>query len=123
MSTINIKNQKFAVFAHNLSSNIDLIEKIKHSVNNYDDFCIFTNDMDIGVTNYGIINPYYLIKYNGLLIFLNIEDYIEYKDDISCDIGVYIDDYSTIDKNTLKKCLILTFNNNEIIWINNYELQ
>lgn len=120
--SISINNKKLAIFTDNLGDHIDLIEKIKNSTKDYDDFCIFTNNMNISINDYGIINPYYLISYDGLLVFLSVEDYLQYKDSIICDIAIYINDYNGIDRNTLKKCLVLTENGNEILWVNNNEL-
>lgn len=117
-------NKSLAVLTEDISSNIDLIEKIKNFIRDRDDFIIFTDNIVHTNDSHGVLSTFYLVSYDGLLVFLDINDYIRYKDNILAKPVIYIETYnSLLDKNILKNCAILTQSNNQLEWINNYELQ
>ena len=119
-----MKNKSLAILTEDISANIDLIEKIKNFITDRNDFIIFTDNIIYTNDAHGVLSTFYLISYDGLLVFLDINDYIKYKDNILAQPVVYLEGYnSLIDKNILKNCAILTQSNNQLEWINNYELQ
>jgi hypothetical protein len=114
-----------AVFTEDVGSDIDLIEKIKSFFVDRDDFLIFTDNILHTDTNNSALSTYYLIAYTGLLIFLEVDHYIKYKDELpsSVKIALYLEHYNgMLDRNTIKTCDIITQDNNQLKWINNYEL-
>lgn len=118
-----MNSKSVAIFTEDVVSNIDLIEKIKHFIANRGDFIIFTDNIVHTNNENGMLSTFYLVAYKGLLFFLDINDYLRYKDIIIAQPVLYIDDYDNlIEKNLLKGCLIVTQSNNQLQWINNYEL-
>jgi len=114
-----------AIFTEDMGSDIDIIEKIKSFIVDKDDFLIFTDNILYTDNNNGVLSTYYLIAYTGLLIFLDLDNYLKYKDELSSSvkIALYLEHYDhMIDRDTIKACNIITQDNNQIKWINNYEL-
>ena len=110
-----MKNKSLAILTEDISANIDLIEKIKNFITDRNDFIIFTDNIIYTNDAHGVLSTFYLISYDGLLVFLDINDYIKYKDNILAQPVVYLEGYnSLIDKNILKNCAILTQSNNQL---------
>lgn len=116
----------YSIFTDDIKTNIDLIDKIKNFLlKQYAtiDFVVFTNNISYGISNNAILTIFYMIAYNGTIIFLNFDDYLQYKDSTTNAI-IYMtqEDASHIDRSSIKGCKILTEINNELEWIKNYEL-
>lgn len=112
----------YSIFTDSILHNIDLIEKIKFFLKKQYpiiDFVIFTDDIEYGCNNSSVLTTFYMIAYKGVVIFLNIDDYFMYKDNISGGAILYLtkEDIPNIDQNSIKNCGILTETNNELEWI------
>lgn len=117
----------YSVYTNSIIDNIDLIEKIKIFLQEDAkilDFVIFTDEIEYGVSNHSILSTFYMIAYRGNIIFLNLDDYFSYKDNLLAKPILYLDsnNASTLDKSMIKNCLILTEANNQLQWVKNYEL-
>lgn len=116
-------NKSVAIITEDIVSNIDLIEKIKNFIVDRNDFIIFTDNIIFTNNEHGILSTFYLISYDGLLVFLDINDFLKHKDNILAKPVLYLENYNNlIDKNILKGCSIITQSNNQLQWVNNYEL-
>lgn len=112
----------YSIFTDDISVNIDLIERIKsfllkqHSTM---DFVIFTDDISYGISNHSVLTTFYMIAYNGVMIFLSIDDYLLYKDSAPNNVIIYMtkEDLSNMDTNIIKDCGILTETDNELEWV------
>lgn len=112
----------YSVFTDDIINNIDLIEKIKYFLQKQYpiiDFVIFTDDITYGTNDSCVLTTFYMIAYRGIVIFLNINDYLSYKDKINGGAILYLtkNDIPDIDQNFIKNCGILTDTNNELEWI------
>jgi hypothetical protein len=120
---------KLAVFTYDLANNIDLIERIKSffvSNHNIDDFIVFTDSGDYAVENHGVLITFYMIAYNGIIVFLNLQDYlINQNNTNNCRCILYLNDsdIEVLDKAMIRNCDILTESEGSLKWIKNYELQ
>ena len=120
---------KLAVFTYDLANNIDLIERIKSffvSNHNIDDFIVFTDSGDYAVENHGVLITFYMIAYNGIIVFLNLQDYlINQNNTNNCRCILYLNDsdIEVLDKAMIRNCDILTESESSLKWIKNYELQ
>lgn len=117
----------YSVFVDDVANNIDLIDKIKSFFQEQHptiDFVVFTDNILYATTNHSILSTFYIIAYSGAIVFLDMNNYLTYKDQIKGQPILYLNqDYiSTLDRNTVKHCTILTENNNKLEWIKNYEL-
>lgn len=117
----------YAVFTKDVADNIDLIDKIKSFFEqqyNAKDFVIFTDDVTVASNNNAILTTFYMIAYEGSIVFLDINDYYAYEDQLKNNGILYLDQNSieSLDHNSIKKCSILTQNNNTLEWIKTYEL-
>lgn len=122
-----IINQSVAVFTEDVNKNIDLIEKIKYffSHPNNKDFVIFSNNpcsAQIGCLH-SVISSFYIIGYRGLLIFLNLDDYFQYKDTVLADTAIYMESIDdSVDRNTIKNSYIITDKDNRLVMDKTYGL-
>lgn len=119
---------KLAVFTYDLANNIDLIDRIKSffmSDHNIEDFIVFTDSGDYTVENHGVLITFYMIAYNGYVVFLNLHDYLANKDSINnrCILYVNDSDIANLDRSMIKNCDILIESDNTLKWVKNYELQ
>jgi hypothetical protein len=118
----------YSIFTNDIPNNIDLIDKIKNFFQQYHnatDFVILTDDINHGLSSHAILNSFYMIASNGYIIFLNLNDYYLYRDQMVKNAILYLtqEDISNIDRNIIKNCSVLIENDNELQWIKNHELQ
>lgn len=118
---------KLTIYTTSFAENADVIEKLKDFMlasNKYGDFFVCTGVMDVGLAHYATMGSFYLKFFDGDIVFLNIEDYTEYQDKIIGRPILYLSETNeTTAKYNLKKYRIITkSNNNQMIWVNNYEV-
>jgi hypothetical protein len=120
-----MNTEAIAIFTDNIENNVDTINKLKVFLLDscYKDFFIFTTSVGYVTSEHSVLTPYYLIAYKGLVVFLDIEDYLEYKDSLSGKCAIFIPQYdSTVDTNLIKNCNIITYQNSQLTWIKKHEL-
>ena len=67
-----------------------------------------------------------MIAYNGIIVFLNLQDYlINQNNTNNCRCILYLNDsdIEVLDKAMIRNCDILTESEGSLKWIKNYELQ
>jgi hypothetical protein len=121
-------NKSVAVFSNNFSDMAEDIGRIKlfFQQQSFDDFVIFSDELLDNLSDHSVLTTFYLIAYRGILIFTDINDYLQYKDSILCDPVLYIPKYDySISAETIKYCDILTYDENtaNLKWIKKHELQ
>lgn len=81
-----------AIYCANITESKDIISKIRSSLNNYDDFFIFTDIFDSanGYDQYGIMSTFYMKFFRGKVIFLTKNDYDKYHTDILGECVLYV---------------------------------
>jgi hypothetical protein len=120
-----------SVLSSNVSNDEQLIQEIKErfiiSNQDYGDFVIFSDSYnDVRGCSSAILPLFYIKFYNEDVIFLNIEDYLLYKDSTLGKPIVYLktEDIDHINKNILSLCEILIRSDDQTLRIiNNHELQ
>lgn len=120
-------NMNYSVFTNNIADNIDKIDKIKSFLQNANptiDFVIFTDEITYRIPSYSMLTTFYMIASKGQIIFLNLEDFLEYKDAVGGEPVLFLstDSLPNIDRNTIKNYAILIEEDNQLKWIRNYEL-
>lgn len=122
----------YAIFTEYLEDNtVDIIYRIKEFLNNdcgVKDFVIFTNDLITKIPNdIGILDPYYMIGYYGNIIYLNIEDYLQYKESTNATNVLYLENTSSSnipDRSMLKNTKIISKDTtNNLKWIELYAIR
>ena len=121
-------NKSIAIFSNNISEIAQDIERIKlfFQQQSFDDFVIFSDELLDSLSNHSILTTFYMIAYRGILIFTDINDYLQYKDNILCHSIIYMPKYEhSISAETIKHCDILTYDENTttLKWIKKHELQ
>ena len=117
-----------AIHSTNITNDSLIIEKLKNFIlKEYKtfDFFIFTDSLDSSSDrHYGVLLEFYMKCYKGSVVFLEFENYLQHKDTILGQSILYLDKdkiiSQNIDKAMLVGCKIITQNNNELEWINNY---
>lgn len=115
-----------ALYSNDPNKNKDIILNIKNFIlqnNKYSDFTIISDSTNLkGINNTSLIFSFYLKFFNGTIIFIDINDYLLYKDEIiaKCIVFLQNNDLSTVDRNCIKECDILTIENNSIKLTNNH---
>ena len=114
--------------AENLKFSIETINSLKQFLSeriNIDDFLILCDTYDFHV-EYAVLPTFYLYYYKGMVVFLNLEDYIAYKDKIISDnIIIRLSKQevfeSHIDRSVIKTCnIIYQENDQNMEFINNH---
>lgn len=119
----------YAIFSSNIKEDINLIFRLHSFFKEHfpsQDFVIFTEDTTYAISDYAMLSTFYMVGYVGSIVFLNIEDYFNYKDSVRGDKILYIDNQNSnsfsLDRSMMKNCSMITENNNKLEWIKNYEL-
>lgn len=117
----------FSVFTDNIENDIDKIDSIKGFLQNTNpsiDFVIFTDEITYRIPSCAILTTFYMIASKGKIIFLNLEDFLEYKDSVGGEPVLFLstDMLANIDRNTIKNYSVLIEEDNQLKWMNNYEL-
>lgn len=119
---------KLAIYTSDYAKNDKLIKDI-HSflANKYNDTFICTSSYNDTYSHYAVLQPFYLRFFDGVTVFLTVEDYIEYKDKIISNKILYVDDtvlHSKLDKSMLKDCEFLVYDQNkQLNMVNNYVIR
>lgn len=72
--------KSLAIYCNDIKKNIDLINKIKDFFSKTD-FVIFAdNIVNVPTTEIAILLTYYMRFYHGTVVFLDIDEYLTYKD-------------------------------------------
>ena len=96
---------KLAVYTKDMNNDIELINSIKNYFTNiYTDFFVCTHTPNIILSTHAILQPFYLTFFDGIIVFLNVQDYEEHKDNV---IGEKILCSNSVDLD-LEDCSILT---------------
>lgn len=116
-----------AIFTTNIANYIDLIDRIKNFFTNQnmaDDFVIFTDEVFYSSSSHGVLTRFYMIAYRGLLVFLDLNDYLNMRDQIPNQCVIYImpEQMQNLDRSMLKNCSFLTESDNRMVWVKNHEL-
>jgi hypothetical protein len=115
-----MKNHTIAIYSDDPLANKDLISKIIEFLKNkyeYSDFTIISNSNNLNHNiDISIIPNFYLKFFTGGVVFLNIDDYLLYADNIMSTSTLYLEtkDIATIDKEITKNTNLLTNENNNL---------
>ena len=106
-----------AIVAKDIPSNINIINKIRDFYASVDDFVILSDEgcqIAMGLT-YSLLSSYYIRFLKGTLIFLDIKQYLEYKDKVVGNIILYLEqgDIHLLDKSLIGDVDILTIDFND----------
>lgn len=100
----------FGIFSESLDKDSLIIKKLFDYYTNLGDVVLITDSLDSAeFQHYPIFPSFYIRFFQGCIIFLDIEDYLEYKDNL---VGIpkvllYKSDGSTIDRSLVSKNHIL----------------
>lgn len=76
-------NNSFGIFSDDIESETDSIKLLGDQCKKLGDTVLFTDDISTNKFNdYAIFSSFYMKFFSGIIIFLAIEDYILYKDNI-----------------------------------------
>lgn len=74
-------HQSFAIYTESLDSNSSLVKFITDYCSRLGDVILITDSLDTSkFQHYPIFPSFYIRYFPGNVIFLNMEDYLEYKD-------------------------------------------
>lgn len=114
---------RYSIFSTNMARDIDLIERIKvflYSNDIVEDFFIFTDEVMTLLPDHSSLPTFYTIGYKGSTVFLNIQDYMSFKDKINGDIIIFLskEDIPDIDRDSIKNCKVIIENEDSTLkWI------
>lgn len=119
---------KLAIYTSDFNNNQSIIDQILNllKLEDYDDFFICSSTINNNVNNYAVLQPFYLTFFQGSVVFLNMDEYLEYKDKIIGSKILYVDPDNkaskyVLDKNIFKDCSFITYDaNKQLIRVNNY---
>lgn len=120
---------RYSIFSTDIARDIDLIERTKaflYSSDTVEDFFIFTDEVAGLLNDHGSLPTFYIIGYRGVTIFLNVEDYLLFKDKTNGDIAIFLskEDLPNIDRSIIKNHKIIIENEDSTLkWISYYGLQ
>lgn len=115
-----------AIYTTDFFQQKSLIAEIKNYINkDYVDMFICTpvlNDVD---SEYASLHPFYLSFFDGTVVFLNVDDYVEYKDKIIGSKILFIDINNNVsanfNKSMFKDCTFLIHDESQqLTKVNNY---
>jgi hypothetical protein len=76
-------NNSFGIFTEDPSNNQEIIGLLGEQCKKNGDTVIFTDNINSNALhNYSMFPSFYMRFFQGMVIFLNIEDYTQYKDSI-----------------------------------------
>ena len=76
-------NNSFAIFSEDILENIETIKILGNQRKKLGDTILFTDNISSNkYSDYAIFSSFYMKFFSGIVIFLNIEDYTQYKDSI-----------------------------------------
>lgn len=76
-------NNSFAIFSDDLETNKEVIHKLGTECKKLGDTVLFTDSIDTNsFVNYAIFPSFYMRFFNGIVIFLNTVDHMQYKNSI-----------------------------------------
>jgi hypothetical protein len=116
-----------AVYTTDFNKHEKIIADIKNLLNP-SDFFICTPIINNSTTIYASIQPFYITFFEGCVVFLNMEEYLEYKDKIIADLILYLDNDEQakvlgVNKSVFKpKTQFLKYENNSLILVKNYAI-
>lgn len=121
---------QLAIYTKNFNQHSTIIEKIKSFFQNeYTDIFICTSLMTDSISTYACLPEFYLKFFNGYVVFLNVEDFLEHSNNIIGSSVLFIDKKDvtkvvSMNKLTFKQTDFLTLDDNDnILRIKNYDLQ
>lgn len=122
---------KLAIYTSDFNNNQSIIDQILNllKLEDYDDFFICSSTINNNVNNYAVLQPFYLTFFQGSVVFLNMDEYLEYKDKIIGSKILYVDPDNkaskyVFDKNIFKDCSFITYDDNkQLIRVNNYVIR
>jgi hypothetical protein len=122
---------KLAIYTSDFNTNQIIIDEILNflRLDDYDDFFICSSTINNNVNNYAILQPFYITFFEGFVVFLNMDEYLEYKDKIIGSKILYVDPENKgsqyiFDKRIFKDCSFITYDDNkQLIKVNNYVIQ
>jgi hypothetical protein len=113
-----------AIYTTDFSKEKTLIDSIKKCLSqDYSDIFICTYFLNSGDCSYATLHPFFLTFFDGSVVFVNTKDYFEYKDKIIGSKIIFVNKEDTsilLNKSLFKNCTFLTYDNNQIIKVNNY---
>lgn len=122
---------KLAIYTSDFNNNQTIIDQILNllKLEDYDDFFICSSSINNNASNYAVLQPFYITFFDGVVVFLNIDEYLEYKDKIIGSKIIYIDPDNKLsnyilDKSIFKDCSFITYDENkQLIRVNNYVIR
>lgn len=120
---------ELAIYTSNFvefQSTIDTIRMFFHK--EYTDIFICTPLFNSSYRSYASIHPFYLTFFKGTSLFLTLEEYLEYKDNVIGQKILFVDkngfnNHTPIDRSIFKDCKFITHDeNNQLVMVNNYAI-
>lgn len=117
----------YSILTTNFRNHIDLIDRLYIFLQEkfpLEDFTIFTDEVVFGLPKFSMLTTFYMIAYKGTVVFLSLEDYLDYNHMTCGQKIVYIpnDEMHLIDRSMTKDFSIITEIENQLQWVNNYGL-
>lgn len=99
-------NNSFGIFSDDLESNKDTIRKLGEECRKLGDTVLFTDNIDTNsYSDYAIFSSFYIRFFQGIVIFLNMEDLTLYKNTIIGKPMLYLTD-DILKTNNIDRTLI-----------------
>lgn len=120
-----MSNKSVGILTNDIIGNLQLIQDIKSffQSQNYNDFTIFTDQINNTTQDHSVLITYYVVGHKGLLVFLDINDYLPYKDNLLCQPVIYISANNlSVNRDQIKHCDILTHNESSLQWIKHHAI-
>lgn len=120
---------ELAIYTSNFAENEQTVDAIRSFFQKeYTDIFICTPFFNSVRRDYASLHPFYLTFFKGASLFLNLEEYMEYKDDILGDkilfVGKGISSNVPIDRTIFKECKFLIYDdNNQLLMVNSHVIQ
>jgi len=120
---------ELAIYTSNFAQFENLIDSVRTFFHKeYTDIFICTPFFNSPRKEYACLHPFYLTFFKGTSLFLTLEDYIEYKDNIIGEKILFVDsniqNNIPIDRSIFKECKFLTYDDNkQLIMVNNYAIR
>lgn len=121
---------KLSIYTSNFADNKVLIDSILDLIHkDYDDVFICTSICNSDTNKYAILQPFYITFFDGTVLFLNMDEYLEYKDKIIGSKILYIDPDNkgpnyVFEKAIFKDCSFITYDDNkQLTMVNNYVIR
>jgi hypothetical protein len=112
-----------SIYTSDFKKNQSLIQEIKTFLSkDYQDIFICTSLLNDADPTHASLHPFYLPFFDGVTVFISLEEYIEYKDKILGRTIIYIETTDTrLNRSLLNRCDLLTRDpHNKLIMVNNY---